>query len=437
MLLKKYFSIVLTISAILLTGCNTNTITLKGKIDKNKKVFITNASSDYAFNENTIFLVSDAKGIINYSSDSLKEGYYKINGNNIWYLRPGFDIEFKEENKRLIVTSQKFQDVLIRPNYFSKEVNIINQCRKTSFNEHCKKVDNFFSEYFNNLKDIDDSRFAQIEKQHLDMACLMLKLEHRLFYTKDYKYQQDYLKLFNTLKFDNATYTMFPEWKKWLISYFQMVKYNDNLSNEEKDDLEYQLKHIVSNEIKKAWAWERVSNLPAYDDAQYKNLKVAEAIIKNEKKLNFIAESLKKVEKCRKGKPAFNFSYKDKNGKWVSLADLKGNYVYIDCWGIRCPACFMEMPHLRSIEEKFHNKKIKFVSLCLGTNTEKWKELIKNFKIGGINLISGKNRDISNFYNIKYIPRFILIDKEGKIVSSSALRPSNKNLETLLNKLLN
>jgi hypothetical protein len=44
--------------------------------------------------------------------------------------------------------------------------------------------------------------------------------------------------------------------------------------------------------------------------------------------------------------------------------------------------------------------------------------------------------DFIKKYHIESIPHFILLDKQGKIIESDALRPSNASLENELNNLL-
>ena len=63
--------------------------------------------------------------------------------------------------------------------------------------------------------------------------------------------------------------------------------------------------------------------------------------------------------------------------------------------------------------------------------------MIVDKELGGIQLLADKNWK-STFvtdYMIKGIPRFILIDPQGKIVNSNAPRPSDKKLITILNEL--
>jgi len=63
--------------------------------------------------------------------------------------------------------------------------------------------------------------------------------------------------------------------------------------------------------------------------------------------------------------------------------------------------------------------------------------MIKDKKLGGIQLFADSNFK-SKFvtdYGINAIPRFILIDPSGNIVSSNAPRPSDKKLIDLFNEL--
>ncbi len=46
------------------------------------------------------------------------------------------------------------------------------------------------------------------------------------------------------------------------------------------------------------------------------------------------------------------------------------------------------------------------------------------------------NSQISKDYNIRTIPRYIMVDKEGKLIDASAPRPNSDDLKTLLKNLL-
>ena len=53
----------------------------------------------------------------------------------------------------------------------------------------------------------------------------------------------------------------------------------------------------------------------------------------------------------------------------------------------------------------------------------------------GVQLWSGQDNSFQQAYQITGIPRFILIDPEGKIVDANAARPSDPKLKMLLNSL--
>ena len=140
-----------------------------------------------------------------------------------------------------------------------------------------------------------------------------------------------------------------------------------------------------------------------------------------------------------RGKPSPKFNYPDINGKNVSLDDLKGKFVYIDVWATWCGPCKVQIPYLKEIEETYKDKNITFVALSIDTqeNKEKWKKMVGERGLKGYQLLADndwKSKFIEE-YKISGIPRFILIDPEGNIVSADAPRPSEPSLITLFNEL--
>jgi len=133
------------------------------------------------------------------------------------------------------------------------------------------------------------------------------------------------------------------------------------------------------------------------------------------------------------------FNYPDVNGNLVSLDDLKGKYVYVDVWATWCAPCKREIPYLKELNMQYKGKDLEIVSLSIDKldDKEKWLAMVKDENLQGIQLLANQewNSDFVRDYNIQGIPRFILIDKEGKIVDADAPRPSDPRLIELLNKL--
>jgi len=141
-----------------------------------------------------------------------------------------------------------------------------------------------------------------------------------------------------------------------------------------------------------------------------------------------------------KGKPSPEFDYDNHKGGKTKLSDLKGKYVYIDLWATWCAPCRAEIPYLQKIEEKYHGKNIEFVSISIdkAKDVEKWKKFVTDKNLGGVQLFADKDWE-SEFvtgYGVTGIPRFIIVDPKGNVLSSDAARPSSPELQTQLDALL-
>ncbi|MFA7444505.1 MAG: TlpA disulfide reductase family protein [Flavobacteriaceae bacterium] len=157
---------------------------------------------------------------------------------------------------------------------------------------------------------------------------------------------------------------------------------------------------------------------------------------------NFKKELTEKYDKIKtlvKGNPSPEFDYENHKGGTTSLDDLEGKYVYIDVWATWCGPCKAEIPFLKEVEEKYHGKNIEFVSISIDDKKdyETWKNFVTEQQLGGVQLYAD-NAWQSQFvkdYAIEGIPRFILVDTQGKIVSADAPRPSDEKLIELFDEL--
>jgi len=165
---------------------------------------------------------------------------------------------------------------------------------------------------------------------------------------------------------------------------------------------------------------------------------------RDEKFFSYIEDNYKKMSekllKFKKGNvsPVFN-NYENFNGGTTSLSDLKGNYVYIDIWATWCAPCKAQFPFSKELENDYHGKNIKFVGISVDKEGayDTWKQMVENEELGGIQLIADLNleSDFIKEYDITSIPRYILLDPEGKIVDAEAPRPSEPKLRALFTEL--
>jgi thiol-disulfide isomerase/thioredoxin len=137
-----------------------------------------------------------------------------------------------------------------------------------------------------------------------------------------------------------------------------------------------------------------------------------------------------------------NFTLDNIDGAKVSLTDFKGKVVYIDFWATWCGPCLAEMPHSKKLREKFAGNKdiiFMYVSVDNSDNEEDWKAVVKKKDIVGVNLIArdgGKEERVGERYGLQYIPRFVLIDKTGKVANFEAPTPGDSKTEELIKQLL-
>ena len=144
--------------------------------------------------------------------------------------------------------------------------------------------------------------------------------------------------------------------------------------------------------------------------------------------------------KLSKGMPSPEFKdYMNYNGGKASLADYRGSYVYIDVWATWCVPCIYEIPFLEKVEKQYEGKNIKFLSISADQPKDeaKWRKMIKDKDMHGIQLMADNATESQFFmdYYIYGIPRFILIDPKGNVVTYDAPRPSEDALKELFNSL--
>jgi len=163
---------------------------------------------------------------------------------------------------------------------------------------------------------------------------------------------------------------------------------------------------------------------------------------------NYFKSSIELKTQLAQGMPSPVFeNYENYAGGNVSLKDLAGKYVYVDVWATWCGPCKAEIPSLKKVEKAYHGKNIQFVSISIDDDRshggswdkakEDWKAMVADKELGGLQLFApeGWKSQFVVDYKINGIPRFLLIDPDGNIVTPDAPRPSSEKLIELFNSL--
>lgn len=170
----------------------------------------------------------------------------------------------------------------------------------------------------------------------------------------------------------------------------------------------------------------------------YQILKSASLTDEQKEELDGIYQKMKKVSK---GQPSPTFEdYENHKGGTTSFEDLIGEkYVYFDIWATWCGPCIQEIPHLKKLDSIYADRNLKIVSISIDEKKdhEKWKKFVTDRELTGTQLFADSDWKSSfvQDYQIKGIPRFILVDPKGNIVNPNAPRPSEDALIELLESL--
>lgn len=121
-------------------------------------------------------------------------------------------------------------------------------------------------------------------------------------------------------------------------------------------------------------------------------------------------------------------------GEIVDFSVFKGKYVYVDLWASWCGPCCKEIPHLQALEKELDGSNVVCVSISTDTDQSAWKAKLVEAKMHGNQLFDRDNK-LSKDLNVGGIPFFVIYDKEGRLHTYGAQRPSSG--EVIKNILLN
>lgn len=130
----------------------------------------------------------------------------------------------------------------------------------------------------------------------------------------------------------------------------------------------------------------------------------------------------------------------DTTGKTISFEEIlnvyKGKTVVIDIWASWCPDCIKGMPKVVALQKQFPD--VVFVFLSYDKTPETWKAGIDKYNVMGNHYLITSNWRGGGFkdaLDIDWIPRYIVVDKNGKPALYKAIEADDTKLIETLNTL--
>ena len=123
------------------------------------------------------------------------------------------------------------------------------------------------------------------------------------------------------------------------------------------------------------------------------------------------------------------------------LKQTKKKLIVIDFWASWCGPCLMQMPYLNQLEKKYESK-VAFISLSSDGNQKSWLLKVEDEHLFGYQYRMNYELKypLINQLNIKVIPRYILLDNNGKLINVKLPMPSdaeriNRIIENALQRI--
>ncbi|SEA57563.1 Peroxiredoxin [Psychroflexus halocasei] len=450
--MNKFICTFITFFTSIILFANSGKIMVSGQV---KNHSATTISISHLNNQELISAKLEADGKFNMSVKT-EAGYYFLKyGRNTAYI-----YLYPKDELSIVFDAKHFQSTLvfeghgsIRNNYLAKKSEMDSELTKDL--EAFYKVDE--GTYLRNIEKVKSTHLSELSKHDIEKFFVneekkSLEYERLLSiqnYESNYKFylgeevspSEEFYKPIENLKLDNNEDYKKQPYFRYLVNSVWSKRIE---AANDVDGMLKVLRKVSSQDLAISLVNGFYSKISSNNERSKDYLDLIKRVTKHKPFIDAAEKRYQEVmssKSLKEGDFSPEFSYEAVDGSIVNLSEFKGKYVYIDVWATWCAPCIKQSPYLKELEERYHSKNIVFVSISVDKEKFKdtWKQMIVDKELGGIQLFSDKSFDseFMNAYAVNSIPRFILIDPEGKIVKTEAPRPSFDKTRKLLDELLN
>jgi thiol-disulfide isomerase/thioredoxin len=270
----------------------------------------------------------------------------------------------------------------------------------------------------------------------LDLFALNHLYTPRSLHPKKEEQSAYYAAIVSDKKYASPDVLSFPDGMKGLFLYLMFNRINNNVTGTA--PISYDFPFIPDPTVKGEFVLNYLGGLKSYAEFEKAMQDFAPYLVTSEqqKQAEMYGSAL---FEAGPGRPAADFTYPDGAGKNHTLSDFKGKVVMVDLWATWCGPCREQFPHLKKLEQKMQGKDVVFIGISIDSekDKDKWKAMIRKEQLPGLHLYAGNgDSKITTDYKVKSIPRYLVFDKQGRVVSADAPRPDNPALEKMLEEEL-
>lgn len=155
--------------------------------------------------------------------------------------------------------------------------------------------------------------------------------------------------------------------------------------------------------------------------------------------ITFIIVSCSNAQRTDFSKEALAEKLLATDGNQVVFADIlkkyKGQILVIEVWASWCGDCVKAMPKIKELQA--NNPEVAYLFISMDKTSDKWKAGIAKHELKGDHFMANDQMKgvFGKAIDLDWIPRYIIIDKTGKIVLYRAIESDFEKINTTLKEL--
>jgi thiol-disulfide isomerase/thioredoxin len=155
--------------------------------------------------------------------------------------------------------------------------------------------------------------------------------------------------------------------------------------------------------------------------------------------LAVISFSCSQAQKISFSKEALSETLLATDGNQVAFKDIlknhKGKTLVIEVWASWCGDCVKAMPKIKELQA--NNPNVDYVFISMDKTVDKWKEGITKHELKGDHFMANDQMKgvFGKAIDLDWIPRYIVIDKKGKIVIYRAIETDFEKINATLKEV--